>query len=549
MINPIDLKSNFSKFKSKSFRPYQEDAINFALESNKLITVIWGPTGFGKSLAANCIGAAHSNFTYLVGSKQLQNQLQSDFPEIEILKGRSNYPCNLSSELTCAECIHSSLFKCPHKHGDCTYDNQKALVLNSPYRLLNYAYFLTEANFVGKFSNQKILLCDEADSVESLLTDFISLSIPGYVFKKLNIKKPKYKTLDASHKLLDTIKWVEGEASDKVSNGLSKVSAELKSIDKDHPDSSKLLKRQQSLKTILGRFKIFSEYADESWIMEYQKSYNKFIPETLMFKPIWTPSELSEKYFFRHAKKFVFLSATFPPVQIMGRLLGRDPNDIDYIDIPSNFPEENRKIFLNPVGNITAKTFDAEAKKVIYGYDILRKGPFTPPDTAKHIPGIKDIINFPEHLNQKALIHCVSYKFADMILGIGDPRIGTHNSKNREEVLDKFIRSRNPLILVSPSMERGVDLPDDLCRFIIFAKCPFLNLGDKLTSRRVYSGNLGNLWYKSLTAQTIVQGCGRGVRSKTDYCVTYMMDKQISDLIMRNGSLFPGYFRDAIQIY
>lgn len=527
-MNYDHLKAQYSKFRPLPYRRYQEEAIEFAIQSTKPISIIWSPTGSGKSLMGTCIGAHWGEYIYLVSSKQLQNQLVHDFPEMEVLKGRNNYDCLLLDGYKCDECIHSSMFRCPSKRN-CIYEVQKNTVLESPYRLLNYHYYLTESNYIGKFSRlTDLIICDEGDAVESLLTDFISLSIPGYVIRNLRLNPPKYKALDKDHKLQQWIDWASSEGVDKTTAAISRFNSQLKDLGEDSPSYPKILKRVQKLSTIRDRLKMFAEHADDEWIYEEQESRNRKYPPTRLFRPIWVPEALSEKYFFQHAKKFVFMSATFPPPAIIGKLLGRKEEDIDFIDMPSNFPVENRRIWLNPVANLTAKTFNSESTKTV--------------------DEVNRIINLKENRYVKGIIHSVSYKLSNLIMEIGDPRMVSHNSKDRDLVIRGFVESDRPKILVSPSIERGVDLADELCRFIIWAKAPFLSLGDKLTSKRVYSGNLGSMWYRSLTAQVLLQGCGRGVRHKEDWSRMYCLDQQINDLILKNRKLFPQYFLEAVEI-
>ena len=111
------------------------------------------------------------------------------------------------------------------------------------------------------------------------------------------------------------------------------------------------------------------------------------------------------------------------------------------------------------------------------------------------------------------------------------------------------MESDEPLVFVSSSSARGINLPDDLCRFIILLKAPYLSLADKLTSKRAYSGKLGQFWYSSMAAQEIVQMTGRGVRHKGDYCVSYILDKQLGDLILDNQQLFPKYWMDSVDVW
>ena len=60
----------------------------------------------------------------------------------------------------------------------------------------------------------------------------------------------------------------------------------------------------------------------------------------------------------------------------------------------------------------------------------------------------------------------------------------THNSNNRENVLNKFRESSAPMVLISPSMNEGVDLPGDLCRFQIIFKLPYLPFEDPWVKKR-----------------------------------------------------------------
>ena len=76
-------------------------------------------------------------------------------------------------------------------------------------------------------------------------------------------------------------------------------------------------------------------------------------------------------------------------------------------------------------------------------------------------------------------------------------------------------------ILVGPTLNEGIDLPGDDCRFIIILKVPYPSLGDKLVKEKI---KLFPLWYNSTTSNEIIQGIGRGVRYDGDWCVTYILD-------------------------
>ena len=160
----------------------------------------------------------------------------------------------------------------------------------------------------------------------------------------------------------------------------------------------------------------------------------------------------------------------------------------------------------------------------------------------KVVEGIKQIMN--EHKNEKGIIHAHSYKIANYIKrNIRSKRILTHDSTNREEVLRKHMTSKEPTILLSPSMTEGVDLVDDASRFQIICKIPYPYLGDKLVKKRM---NKWKWWYSLQTAKTIVQSVGRSIRSEEDHAVTYILDSDFQKFYSRNTYLFPESFRDCM---
>ena len=103
--------------------------------------------------------------------------------------------------------------------------------------------------------------------------------------------------------------------------------------------------------------------------------------------------------------------------------------------------------------------------------------------------------------------------------------------------------------MVSPSMDRGIDLPYDLCRVIILVKVPWPNLGDPQISRRLYSSSDGQTWYAVQTIRTIIQGTGRGMRAEDDFCVSYILDDQFRRLYKDYYHLFPKWWREALMPY
>jgi ATP-dependent DNA helicase DinG len=154
------------------------------------------------------------------------------------------------------------------------------------------------------------------------------------------------------------------------------------------------------------------------------------------------------------------------------------------------------------------------------------------------------------HEGESMLVHTVSYGLMkEVVAGLRRKGvqgvISYETSGDRELALRRFKDERG--VLVAPSMDRGVDLPDDLCRVVVVAKMPFAYLGDRQVSERMRLPG-GQTWYDIATTRTLVQMTGRGVRHENDWCVTYILDKQFQRYWGKQGRrLLPGWWRDSIK--
>ncbi len=99
-------------------------------------------------------------------------------------------------------------------------------------------------------------------------------------------------------------------------------------------------------------------------------------------------------------------------------------------------------------------------------------------------------------------------------------------------------------VLISPSLMEGIDLKDDLARFSIILKVPYVSLADEWVKIRM---NNNKNWYNTITVKNIIQMVGRGVRNETDTCITYILDSEFKKFYTRCQRYFPVWFKDAIK--
>jgi len=70
---------------------------------------------------------------------------------------------------------------------------------------------------------------------------------------------------------------------------------------------------------------------------------------------------------------------------------------------------------------------------------------------------------------------------------------------------------------------------------------------DKVTSARLFgSGDIGKLYYRAAAFTEIEQMCGRGMRSKSDSCASYLIDYQIEKVYNQNPSLWSEAFKECV---
>ncbi|MHA1813644.1 MAG: helicase C-terminal domain-containing protein [Candidatus Thorarchaeota archaeon] len=515
------------------FRDVQLHALDRIRTSKRRFILLQGPTGSGKSLvAAAAQRMLNTRMIYVCFTKQLQDQFVSDF-SVDLqgnryavdLKGRANYPtlryphlfpkvnaslCTGSKETHCRWCCDGNCGapsgKCYAKL-DCPYNVAKAAALGSEIAVLNFDIFVNEANYVGAFSKSFDMICiDEADLIEQGIMGFAEFSISQKWINRFGLSMPK-KTVESSW-----IEWARDEA-------LPAIEDELKRLKNAYGVED--TRREQELKRMESKIRFFlSEVSNHRWV--YTDEGNRWT-----WKPVFV-SHLTNKFVWRHANRFILMSATIISPDEMAYNLGIPREEIDFIDLPSTFPKERRPIYYIPVASISKKNERQTRPQVIRKLD--------------------EIID--KHPGEKVLVHTTSYGFASQVVSMSKHRsrmITYDTSDKRVAALAKFKDSRRPAVLVASSMERGVDLPDDLCRVVVILKVPFANLGDKQISQRLYSDKSGGqMWYAVNTIRTLVQETGRAMRSATDHCTSYILDGQFERLYRDWKYLFPKWWREAL---
>ncbi|MBE6499081.1 MAG: ATP-dependent DNA helicase [Methanobrevibacter thaueri] len=506
--------------------------INDAIKKGFKYIILEAGTGTGKSAIATTLAKMYESAYILTMTKQLQSQYCDEF-DFPLVKGRGNFGClndNLESTCDIGACKTtptSSKFFCrfgvaknpsldaelafEDSHGGavfyqssdhCHYWNQKANAINSPITLMNYDYAIVELNYVKHFPTRSLLILDEAHNIENKLMSTMEFTLYNRVLEK-DISKTMTKEFLEDAELEDWILEL-----DAIRSAYDEI--DVKDLSKNKSDRIRsTIARLKSIKNNL-------EKEPRNWVIDTDET-------SVSFKPLRV-HHYAKNNLLKYGDVVIFMSATILSHKMFSKWLGLNPNEVYHIKVDSPFTKEKRPIILNLAGKMSSNRIKKTAPKTI--------------------PIIEEILK--KHEGDKGLIHTHSYKCQQYITNnLYNSRLVSHTSKNREQVLNFFEKDENPLVLVSPSMSEGVDLPYDKCRFQIIYKIPFPYLGDKQVNLRM---KRDKKWYAYKTVMTLMQAYGRGMRAEDDSCYTYIIDSDINMLFKSPlyRSLVPEFFKEAV---
>ena len=535
-------------FPFSKIRKEQREAIEFAIDSfenGKKIVILELGTGVGKSATGITIarymeahGAALKNEqgdqltgAYVVTTQKiLQEQylrdfgLQSGKGLVRSIKSSNNYTCSFYTEQSCAESkrilsrlgkqLNGTEFQ-KHCKQQCKYSIEKQEFIDSPIAVTNFPYILAESNYSGKLEPRSMLVVDEAHNCESELGKFIEVTFSEKFAKDvLKCKPPK---TDSQASIFDWVKTTYRKAAKKYASDLEKSLVKLSG---DIEGYGTFSKQYEMLEKHLGKIDQFMEvYKQDNWAMNVSvpPSDNRKAGKKYEFKPI-NVSLYSFPTFFRLGGRVLLMSATIVDKDIFCESLGIEKNEAAYLSIQSPFPLKNRPIHYLPVGSMSKNNIESTLPKMAEVVKMLLE----------------------KHANEKGIIHCANYRVAKYIQeNVESSRLMIHDSLNRDEVLKLHVQSKDPTVLLSPSMMEGVDLYDDLSRFQIICKIPFPYLGDLVVQKRMEKNKF---WYPYMTAKSVIQSLGRSIRNESDFAESYILDSDWERFYRNNKKMFPPEF-------
>lgn len=499
-ITPADLglPAKFS-----SWRPGQWPSLEAVTSSQARFIAQSAPTGFGKScwsIAAAILNGGRA--VVLTSTKALQLQYSMDgYSSMTDMRGRNNYSCVQKEGSTCSE---GRILGC--RDAGCSYNANRNEFLNSPLGVTNYSYLLSSAVHSEGSGKIDLLILDEAHAAVSELCSAVEIRLPHSQYSWI------YSTLDRTPPYKSSLAQWRTWAKFTLPIASSQFALMKKS------GSRKGLSHMDAFISAITRISNVSE----DWILDDCISSRT---ETVI-SPLW-PTDFAEALLFGKIPRVILVSATLVPKTL--QLLGIKEADSLFLSQDHTFDPNRAPVYLFGPSRIDYRS--------------------TPGQLQEWMDRIDTVIE--KRLDRKGIIHTVSYDRQSYIVNHSRyagymiaPRASEFSS-----AVEEFRARQAPVVLVTPAATTGYDFPYSQAEYQILAKLPFIDKRSPIMAAR---DKADPEYTPYLTAQTLVQTCGRAMRAPDDQCENFIMDSHANWFLRprdRGGfrHLFPSWFLRQVR--
>lgn len=474
----------------------------------KRVVVLNSPTGSGKSLLAVAVQQMLAvEGVVLTSTINLMDQYLRDHPAIMGSKGLSNYRCHIDPArwtVNTAPC-RTDKYACPFRStAMCSYDREQQHTRTAKLVVTNYVKYLTDVKYSSgsPLRHRPLLVCDEGHRAAEHVAKFV-----GWEINLSNLQQllgAHYIHPPVQAKLLSWEMWKEWLAS------------VAKQLYREYTNSRKAVAKQ--LKEHYDHVNAACTALVAGWAVELQRTGDSL---TAVGKPVHTGGYV-QTALFTGVPSILMMSATILGDDTTFNSLGLDKQNAVYLEMPSSFPIEHRRLYIVNAGKMGRDHWQKNIDHVVQAMD-------------------KVIAHYP---NQKGIVHCHTYTLQRELLARSAhrARLLPHANNDRADIAKQFQQSPDPLVLLTPSFKEGLDVPGQV-RFQCLAKIPFADRSDPRVQAMC---DMDTDWYYKDAITSLIQTYGRGNRTYSDQCAHYVLDSDFEILWHQASQLFPRYMKEAI---
>lgn len=271
------------------------------------------------------------------------------------------------------------------------------------------------------------------------------------------------------------------------------------------------------------------------------------------------PDVLANKFFYNMSPHIIITSGTWIYPRSQMKVLGINPDKASFLKIPSTFDKERRPVYI--MDNDKYTNYSAKNEDGIYTYETEHGKKKAAKEVCDIVNKIKVFINKHHNVNTNIIIHCHSFKLAEIVAKYGpsvyDVNYVIHSSNHagdtiqnlindtnvrmfsKEELLNVIRKNANQgITIISPSLSEGVDFKGDLVRAQIIMKHPIPYWGDKYLRSHVNGmkelGIVPDYTFSDrIIYMTLLQQYGRVMRDEKDWGYTFILDQKSVECFSR----------------
>jgi len=425
----------------------------------------------------------------LVPRVTLQEQYEKSFPDVTVLKGKSRYKCADDLFKSCLEKKEVVGEYCSGCKYSC--DRETALISkNSVFSV--HSYLMLK-------SRKEVLLCDEADTLYSIMADQSTVTL----------WQPVVKYPDNMKEYGEVISWLEKAIAiyEQEEVVLNRQVTELREENAKPVELLPWVTGLKEVERVIRRYNRVLQGIKTSptdyFIEHVEEPYRGKPAKALRIRPTTLEDSLNWLWPTSKTKKIVLTSATISKEDLAK--LGLDKKRVTWITAPEAIPTADRPVKIEFAGNM--------------GYKFQNN---SIPKMARKLLELQE-----RHSDTKGLVHS-TYGVAEKLKKQLEGHTGFiwHDKNNKEARLKEFKEAPPGAVFVASGMYSGLDLAGPEYGWQAITKVPWPSKADKLIAHW-YDTDFD--WISWLVIRDVLQASGRVNRYAGDYAVTYLLDTAFGD--------------------
>lgn len=470
------------------WRPQQEVALHFLLNSQRRVKAVSAPTGFGKTAVYVAYALITKRPTcFVTNSRALQDQLLSDFRGVGLvdIRGRRNYTCDLKDDYTCEDGYSA---RCPWKGTiNCPSSQAEMRAATSSLVVTNYDKWTSARKFGQGMEHFQQVVFDEGHEAPDALSRAMQVVLHHKEIGEF-LALP-FPSRSQAEEMVNWKPW----AAEARAEAESMMLAARKRIHDSADPKGVWIREYVHLRHLTKRLATVATAQPDNWVVdEVEKGYQ--------FDPI-RPGRYSEATLLLRIPSIVVISATLRPKTLY--MLGIGKDHFDFKEFDSDFDPARCPIYYVPTMRVDKNAHDLSMLWVQLDQIAARR------------------------TDRKGIVNPISYLRRDDILQ--KSRFAPHMLVNQKgeastEAVNQFKRSKPGTVLVSPSVGAGFDFPGRECEWILVCKIPFPDGRSKIQKAK----QLDDPEYGAYSAVIkLEQAFGRGMRFPLDRCEGFISDMHL----------------------